>query len=222
MTDNFRTASPMVKYLGGALQVPQMDDVSEGTQMVRQHEHKLIEPMDQIEQLQWVHPEPRSYLVKAVSILGKLPDKISHQRNGCATWLQKDGPVAEFEVRDEAILYPNQVKVNFCYATSYYKVEPKCSGDIRNLYPGILYDHSTHKLTVRSYDFESCVALLMLATAVGNCVVVTDKLHRLEKVTQTMEKAHDQKFLLMFIEQLDENLINAISQPMRMERILKL
>jgi hypothetical protein len=184
---------------------------------VAKHNDMIQFTFQQINKLEWLNPEPRLYLEKAVAKFG-LPNVLAHQKGGCASWDTKlVKPLYKFEIKDEAVLSDTKgLLVNFCYAYVKYEVVPKCYEDVKNVNVCLNYDSQTKLLCARAKDYETCIALLMLGTAVGNCVVSSDLMKKKNRIEQAVELAYEK--IDLFTQQLITNLKNATGTPIINER----
>jgi hypothetical protein len=156
---------------GLAIELSERDgDVSDGTRFLQAQAEDMKDKLAMVNRLAWKNAEPRMYLARCVERFG-LPTAFSPHAGGIAIWegrALKDTPLYRFEIRDEAVLSDHKESmVNFVYAYVKYEVLPKCAGDISRLDCCISIDNQTKLLRVRSSSYSSCIALQMLATAVG-------------------------------------------------------
>lgn len=227
MANQFRAPSPFADMEFNSANSNIKEPISGGTQKVREHEEKNEFMFTLINKLNWKNPEPRKYLEISISKFG-LPDVLAPQCGGLAIWQENSlkirkgnslekTPLAKFEIKDEAVLSDIRgTSVNFCYAYVKYEVIPKCYEDVKNVDPCLNYDSQTKMLRARAKDYETCIALLMLGTAVGNCVVSASLIKKKNRIEQAIGFAYDK--LDLFTKQLVTNLKNAIGTPIITER----
>jgi hypothetical protein len=218
MADQYRQPSPFASISLGNSQ-PNTVEVSEESQKAKNYENRAQFMFTLINRLEWINPEPRAYLETMVSRFG-LPDVLAHQRGGMAIWHRealKNTPLFKLEVRDEAVLSPIKgCEVNFCYTYVKYEVIPKCYEDVKNVDACLNYDSQTKLLRARGKNYEVCIALLMLGTAVGNCVVTASMIKKLNRIEEAVSFAYSK--IDLFTKQLQTNLDNAAGSPLVNER----
>jgi hypothetical protein len=118
----------------------------------------------------WKNTAAADYLQVMTKTFG-IPSAIDPTPGGLAIWKPEflaNGCLFRIEVRDEAILHRYPVNhFDFVYITVRYRVAPSRFMDVTTLTNTITYDQAKSELTARCGTVEGAIAILALATQIG-------------------------------------------------------
>jgi hypothetical protein len=190
-------------------------EISAGSKEVQDQVEKLKSIFNMLNKLEWTNEEPKDYLERLVQKFGRVPDILAPQKGGLAAWegyVLRNTPFARIEIHDNLTVSRDPVECyNFVRVFVRFDVLSRCFTDVHRVSPSLFYMPQEKLLCATGPNLETCVAILELATEVGNCkrsVADVEKNLALKNAVLTAEKKYGD-----MVNRLSNNIKNQIGIP---------